>query len=95
MSSTKSKLMRWALLLADFDFDVTHVPGTNNQAADSLSRNPAYDHDSDKSLPEREVPRIVQKSEEEPVLMRMGKDITADLLKKCQAEDPACKAMMT
>ena len=27
------------------------------------------------SLPEREVPQFVQKSEEEPVLMSIGKDI--------------------
>lgn len=35
VSRTKSKLMRWALILADFDFDIHHVPKSENEAADS------------------------------------------------------------
>lgn len=40
VSGTKSKLMRWALILAGFDFEIILVPGTSNQAADNLLRNP-------------------------------------------------------
>lgn len=36
VSSAKSK-MRWALLLADFYFDIYHVPGTSSQAAECVS----------------------------------------------------------
>ena len=32
------KLMRWSLLLQDYDFDITHIPGTTNKIADILSR---------------------------------------------------------
>ncbi|KAK9710011.1 RNase H-like domain found in reverse transcriptase [Popillia japonica] len=37
---TKSKLMRWSLLLQEFQYTVEHVPGKDNQLPDALSRNP-------------------------------------------------------
>lgn len=37
----RSKLMRWALLLQEFSFEVEHIPGRENQLCDYLSRNPA------------------------------------------------------
>lgn len=36
----KAKLTRWALLLQEFNFEITHVPGRLNQLPDHLSRNP-------------------------------------------------------
>ena len=38
---TNSKLTRWALQLGAFDFEIRHVPGVENEAADALSRCPA------------------------------------------------------
>jgi transposase InsO family protein len=35
-----SKLMRWSLRLAPYDFTITYRPGIENTAADALSRNP-------------------------------------------------------
>ena len=32
------KRQRWSLLLQDYDFDITHIPGTTNKIADILSR---------------------------------------------------------
>ena len=32
------KLMRWSLLLQDYDFDITHISGKSNKIADILSR---------------------------------------------------------
>ena len=40
MKTHNSKLMRWALLLQDFDFEVKVVKGTMNCVADALSRRP-------------------------------------------------------
>ena len=37
---TNSKLMRWALLLQDFDFDIKSVKGAHNTVTDALSRRP-------------------------------------------------------
>lgn len=36
--STSSKLQRWRLTLAEFDFVIKHIPGLDNVAADALSR---------------------------------------------------------
>ena len=96
VSSTKSKLMRWALLLADFDFDICHVAGQTNQAADSLSRNPAAEPESNDNLPEREVPECSKDTESSPVLLAMSKettDIDMTLIQKWQEEDNACRRM--
>lgn len=37
---TRSKLMRWSLLLQEFNFTIEHVPGKHNELPDLLSRNP-------------------------------------------------------
>lgn len=37
---TKAKLTRWALTLQEFSFTLDHVPGTQNQLPDLLSRKP-------------------------------------------------------
>ena len=49
MSGTKSKLMHWPVQLVDFDFDICHVPGPSNQAADSLSRHPVVEPEPEKT----------------------------------------------
>ena len=40
LKDTRAKLTRWALLLQEFDFDVEHCPGRDNELPDALSRNP-------------------------------------------------------
>lgn len=37
----RAKLMRWALLLQEFDMTIEHCPGKDNELADALSRNPS------------------------------------------------------
>ncbi|KAL1447423.1 hypothetical protein WDU94_005583 [Cyamophila willieti] len=37
---TKSKFYRWSLILQEFDFDVEHVKGKDNELPDALSRYP-------------------------------------------------------
>ena len=36
----RSKLARWSLLLAEYDFSITHRPGKDNTVPDLLSRKP-------------------------------------------------------
>ena len=38
IKANNSKLMRWALILQDFDFEVQVIKGTQNCTADALSR---------------------------------------------------------
>ena len=38
MKDPSSKLLRWSLKIADFDFEVKHRPGTQNKHCDALSR---------------------------------------------------------
>ena len=40
IKDTKAKLIRWALLLQEFDFTIEHCSGEDNQLPDLLSRNP-------------------------------------------------------
>lgn len=94
VSGTKSKLMRWALLLAEFDFEVIHVSGTSNQAADSLSRNPSDESRQAETLPEREVPTPPKTTEQPPVLMALDNGFGKELIKKWQEEDEVCKKMI-
>lgn len=93
VSGTKSILMRWALILADFDFEIILVPGTSNQAADNLLRNPGgVITDSYKELQEREIP-TASKYPEDHVLLAMqhkGSGIDRELVEKWQTEDVAC-----
>jgi transposase InsO family protein len=46
------RVMRWKLSIQEFDFDIRHIPGELNKAADSLSRIPS---DVIESLEERET----------------------------------------
>src|SRR5215813_12118254 len=36
---------RWFGLLADYNFEIHHMPGTKNIKADKLSRNPEFEED--------------------------------------------------
>lgn len=37
-SKSNQRVLRWALQLADFDFEIQHIPGQQNKLADVLSR---------------------------------------------------------
>lgn len=94
VSGTKSKLMRWALILAEFDFEVQHVPGVSNQGADSLSRHPVAEPATSNVIPEREVPQNQNSIINEPVLMVFQEEFNLEILRKWQEEDKACKDMI-
>lgn len=57
----KQKLVRWALLLQEFDFTIEHVSGRDNELPDFLSRNPEPEdptEDIDASIEKLAVPKI-------------------------------------
>lgn len=55
--SQNSRLTRWAIRLAEFNFTVQHRPGTSNANADALSRCPLDEAPSEPELPDpRSVP---------------------------------------
>jgi hypothetical protein len=62
------KLVRWGLQLAEFDFDVCHIPGKDNVVADGLSRLLPM---SSASRSEETVAAVVEEHEEvEWMMMR-------------------------
>ncbi|KAK9694519.1 RNase H-like domain found in reverse transcriptase [Popillia japonica] len=89
---SRSKLMRWSLLLQQFQYSVEHIPGRENQLPDALSRNPGSDHttgdpqETERLLPyEYTAPRASSgqqaylMTEEEPLL---------HVIQDAQREDP-------
>lgn len=58
IKDSNSKLARWAILLQEFDFDVEHCSGANNQMADALSRAPLQPNRLDEAILE-EYDRMV------------------------------------
>lgn len=93
-SGTKSKLMRWALLLSEFDFEICHVPGTANEAADSLSRNPAEERQPAETIPEREIPNMRMEISKESVLLVMKDELTLETIRRWQGDDEPCQRMI-
>lgn len=94
---SRAKLTRWALLLQEFDFETVHCPGTNNELADALSRNPS-DHTtaslptSDRLLP----PEHEQTFAEEPPAMNTLETATiVDTVLEAQQADPEIQAKIT
>ncbi|KAL4135502.1 hypothetical protein QTP88_007108 [Uroleucon formosanum] len=52
---TNSKLTRWVLQLGAFDFEIRHVPGVENEAADALSRCPVVPNTVDEESLENNI----------------------------------------
>lgn len=80
LKDLKAKLIRWALVLQKFNFDIEHCPGRENGLPDALSRNPAdtYFH-----LPEEEKMSPPQTSAvDEPAICSMKVDTLS------QQQDP-------
>lgn len=53
--NSKAKLLRWALLLQEFDFELIHCPSKENELPDGLSRNP----DEEDAIDEEDWDRLV------------------------------------
>ena len=49
---TNSRIMRWTLSIADFNYVVHYIKGSRNHAADAFSRayNEAYIHEKDNEI---------------------------------------------
>ncbi|CAB0034671.1 unnamed protein product [Trichogramma brassicae] len=76
---TRDKLMRWALLLQEFQFTLEHCPGRHNELPDHLSRNPCEETPEDLGDTERilpPTPKVVEEEEQGPCI---GQAATVDL----------------
>ncbi|CAB0041804.1 unnamed protein product [Trichogramma brassicae] len=88
---TRGKLLRWSLLLQEFQFKIEHCPGKDNELPDLLSRNPLGTQREDiedvdrmmppeaPSSPEPTPPKLMMIRTEEPLV---------DEIKRLQQEDP-------
>jgi len=63
---TNHMLERWALILANFHFDVSHIPGNQNLVADALSRLHIVTRSGRESKPVREEGKSYGKDIESP-----------------------------
>ncbi|KAK3791296.1 hypothetical protein RRG08_012483 [Elysia crispata] len=61
---SSARVKRWALLLAAYDYDIKHIPGKENCAADFLSRKPGHRKPSE----EEQVPVQVLLIQEEQII---------------------------
>lgn len=56
MKNQRTKLLRWSLLLQEFNFTITHCRGAHNELPDALSRHPQSTEvvkpDLDRALPQ-------------------------------------------
>ncbi|XP_065438320.1 uncharacterized protein LOC135981052 [Chrysemys picta bellii] len=65
MKGANAKLLRWSLLLQDYDMDVVHVKGRDNLIADALSR---------RGSPE--LPQVTGQSDPAQFSLEGGRDVT-------------------
>ncbi|CAM5173343.1 unnamed protein product [Eretmochelys imbricata] len=65
MKGANAKLLRWSLLLQDYDLDVVHVKGSANMTADALSRRGG-----------RELPQVTGHSDPSQFSLEGGRDVT-------------------
>lgn len=65
-SSTSGKLARWRLRLHEFSFNVVHVPGPKNRAADGMSKLETYVIDNRKQPVHIEVPTLAIETDVNP-----------------------------
>eukprot|EP00914_Ancora_sagittata_P017044 GHVO01033665.1.p1 GENE.GHVO01033665.1~~GHVO01033665.1.p1 ORF type:complete len:417 (+),score=15.99 GHVO01033665.1:732-1982(+) len=57
-SAQKGKIARWAIRLQEYDFTIRYCPGTENDAADYISRNLDYHPHTEKLMDEASIPMI-------------------------------------
>lgn len=95
MKDTRSKLLRWALLLQEFSFRVEHCPGRLNQLPDALSRNPACEEiEGDLDDAEKMLPPGPYAEEPQLNLIEKIEDNVFEAVQKSQQEDEEIAEMV-
>lgn len=95
---SRSKLMRWSLLLQGLEFDIEHVPGTKNELPDAMSRSPCeYDIGADVEdwyeMVPPPFPYNDYQKETEACLNQIEQDSSSSLV-KAQSEDKLCNKII-
>jgi hypothetical protein len=75
-----SRLLRWKLLLAEYDYEIKYKPGKQNANADGLSRYPVLAVEAKDLTPERKN-RIIKELHSDPVGGHQGINRTVDRIK--------------
>ncbi|PNF31840.1 hypothetical protein B7P43_G08901 [Cryptotermes secundus] len=75
-----SRLLRWKLLLEEFDYEIKYKPGKQNTNADSLSRYPVMAIEAEELTPDRKA-RIIKEMHSDPVGGHQGINRTVDRIK--------------
>jgi len=76
--NNNGRIARWFAFLQEFDLEIVHIPGRENEIADTLSRN---GQNGDKSIEEKRIAMIRDDKE--------GIDTSGwtEIIKKAQKED--------
>lgn len=82
---TSSRMMRWILVIQEYDFDIIHCKGKDNIVADTLSRNP-------EDINDNRGP-VYEELEINDINLNISKDCINKLrqINKIQKEDNKCR----
>jgi hypothetical protein len=75
-----SRLLRWKLLLEEYDYEIKYKPGKQNMNADSLSRYPVLAIEAEELTQNRKT-RIIKEMHSDPVGGHQGINRTVDRIK--------------
>lgn len=94
---SKQKLIRWALLLQEFDFDIEHVEGKANELPDFLSRNPEpveHTEDVEATIEKLTVPALTSPNLPEIKDATLSQIVNPfQLIEEKQRQDPEIRAL--
>ncbi|KAL7291774.1 hypothetical protein TKK_0014559 [Trichogramma kaykai] len=88
---TRDKLLRWALLLQEFQFTIEHCAGKDNELPDLLSRNPLGLHDElediDRMMPPESAPSSVSPTKPQILMVELAEPLIDEIIRHQQHDE--------